>query len=799
MRARRLCCWVAGLLLAVGVASWYDRAVARVAPPGREGVCLDLYGDPLPPGAVARLGSVRLLDRFAGRGMAFLPGGKKLVSHGGGDLRVWDAQTGQEDRQHSQKLKGLGEAFAFTATRHVARVDRHDVVTVQDLVTGQVLARFRVALGHHPWPNCPGALSLGGKVLALAYKDKTIRLYDARTGQPTETLRGHKEPVGVLSFSPDGSVLASGEFDDNYTSFPDDKPYGVYLWDMRTRKRLPARPEHARGIRSIAFSRDGKMLAVTGLSPQVGLWATETGKSLGRLGTPQEFFGSLAFTPDGSSLLALHDGQIDIWDLTSRRPVGRFPGARGGSPLVVSPNGKMVVAQSEDDISIGRWDLERRQEIPIPGHQGAIGLIQLLPDGRRVTTVCRDATVRTWNLFSGKELSRVKVPKGSLESIALTPDGKEAIAQVLRGRPEPPPYLRLHSWDLATGQMRTIAPAMSLPGYRGIVSPNGTIYALATKEGPQFWDLITGKELRVHRSPEPVGRILTFSPDGMRLAAGDRIYTWRRPRAQSIQVWDMQSGAIQAKLSTENPVIESLSVSPDGQIVAAGQIEAVRLWDVRSKRIVRTFTGHRKGDPVYRIVFSPDGKVIASAAGLPWHCQVHYWEAATGQEIATPFGHLSDSRALAFSPDGKYILAGSEGRTVLVWDLTNLPGFSEGRHARPLTLGELEQAWTDLGSPDARTGYRTICRLVRSPREGVAFFAKRFLPSPRRDVERIRRLVVELDSDTFLLRRQAATALAALGESARPELEEAVARSSSAEVRKAARQLLEGFALSANR
>jgi hypothetical protein len=97
---------------------------------------------------------------------------------------------------------------------------------------------------------------------------------------------------------------------------------------------------------------------------------------------------------------------------------------------------------------------------------------------------------------------------------------------------------------------------------------------------------------------------------------------------------------------------------------------------------------------------------------------------------------------------------------------------------------------SELASPDAPTGYRAICRLARHPREAVAFLARRFQPSARRALERIRRLVADLDSDTFALRRQAATDLAAPGESARPALEEAQERLPSAEVHTAARHLL---------
>ncbi len=107
--------------------------------------------------------------------------------------------------------------------------------------------------------------------LASAGRDKTVRIWDVKTGETLRTLKGHTDDVYIVAYSPDGSMLASGGDDD-----------AVYIWDPNTGKLLRTLNGH-----SVAFSPDGSMLA-SGGDDNVVIWNPETGKALRTLnGTSQ--------------------------------------------------------------------------------------------------------------------------------------------------------------------------------------------------------------------------------------------------------------------------------------------------------------------------------------------------------------------------------------------------------------------------------------------------------------------------------------------------------------------------------
>jgi len=93
------------------------------------------------------------------------------------------------------------------------------------------------------------AFSPDGKTLAIACRDKTVRLFDVQTGKFKTYLEAHKDLVTTVSFSPDGKTLASGSWDGI-----------VILWDIQTWKEVQ-RFKYKDFVTSVAFSPDGKVLA----------------------------------------------------------------------------------------------------------------------------------------------------------------------------------------------------------------------------------------------------------------------------------------------------------------------------------------------------------------------------------------------------------------------------------------------------------------------------------------------------------------------------------------------------------
>ncbi len=185
---------------------------------------------------------------------------------------------------------------------------------------------------------------------------------------------------------------------------------------------------------------------------------------------------------------------------------------------------------------------------------------------------------------------------------------------------------------------------------------------------------------------------LAFRRDGSLLAAG---------RYKQVELVDPVSRKVVAALDGHVDVVRSLAFSPDGRLLAAaGGLPArkgeLKVWDVEKREAIRTVEAHT--DNIYSVAFSPDGKTIATAG---YDKIAKLWDAATGQETATLKDHTDGIFVLAFSPDGKRLATGSADRTIKVWDTAT------GK--RLFTLGDSQDnvyslAWHPAGRQIAAAG-----------------------------------------------------------------------------------------------
>jgi RNA polymerase sigma factor (sigma-70 family) len=637
----------------------------------------DAQGDPLPEGAVARLGTVRFRYWRSIGGIALSPDGKHLVvcpRHDHADLPLFDAATGRQVRL-LRASRQMGGAVAFSPdSREVAAASYDGVVRRWETATGKPLPGLKGVPRRNPSSlYCQLAYSPDGKTLAGSFHGAMVRAWDLKTGKLLPQITGdHSKHLLALAFSPDSNLLAVAGWDN-----PPKGSYFFRLWDVATGK--PVRQFVVKGgIESLAFTPDGKGLVCGGHYERGPvLWDVETQRAVRRFDSGAErTVLAVALSPDGK-LLASADREVRLWDVATGKQLRSLPQA--ARHLAFAPDGRTLYAAS--DAAIRVWDaLTGEERSPLPGHRGALSAVRCAPDGRLIVTAGRDGTIRGWDL-AGKELLHLS---GQAESgVAFRPDGKlMAVGCVDPSTEHRQPNgvwatgARLRLWEPATGK-----EVDRFKGDRGHVN-----FVAFTRGGKvlvrgdawdatvRLLDVATGKEVgRLNVALPGKGPRFTrfaamaLSHDGTRLATGD-------PRTDNtsallapcaVRIWDVATGKLLHKLDAHLSEPAALAFSPDGRLLVSGghsfRNNGINIWDVATGKLLRTLPVEGQA-----LAFSPDGRALATAGN---HQEIWLWETKTWRARGRFVGHGTRVTALAFTADGRRLVSASEDATALVWDV----------------------------------------------------------------------------------------------------------------------------------
>jgi RNA polymerase sigma factor (sigma-70 family) len=771
------------------------KGTERPGPGASDRARADRHGDPLPPEALARVGTVRLRHGALIRSLAFTADGKTLLSSGENGVRLWNAATGAELRH--LPASGLVLTASHSADgRWVATFgpDRagHEggPAQVWDATTGQKAA----ALGKGSYHSV--LLDPAGKLLATLGYGTTLdphppaEVWDRATGR---RLRSWKlsDSVRLARFAPDSKTLVIGTEDRK-----------VQFWDVATGRKV----REIRGIPSagyiFALSAGGTLLAVVahsepppkgGRGPEnhVLVWDTASGKEIRRLIVPARAlwsgFRALAFSADEKLLAAPGVDELLLWEPRTGKLVRRIP-YRDANPLALafSPDGKTLAAA--DGSAVRLFDVASGQELcREDGPQGMVRVLALSPDGRTLAARADTHGVTLWDSRTGRQ--RQRLDGHALYAMPVADDGRTLFSPGADGT--------LRVFDLATGKLVRCLGAETFggQGWRGLlaVSTDGSRLALrAGKQEVAVVDARTGKELRRFDGGEPLRRWAAFTPDGRLLVV------WNAA-AERAHVWDVAAGKELRRLSAwdgPRPAADGhipdlgvpFALSPDGSLLAfPGPGKSILLRALASGEVVRRVEAQpsaRAQDRVRVLVFSPDGRTLAWSGH--WDPDVRLIEVATGRERHRLRGHRGPVTSLTFSADGKALASGSEDTTALLWDLTGTLGAAGPASGQP----DLDACWGDLAGKDAARAYQAMRRLLGRPSAAVADLGKRLRPVLAVDSKRLAQLIAELDSPRFPVRARAEKELEGLGEVAVPACREALRRGASAEASRRLERLL---------
>jgi RNA polymerase sigma factor (sigma-70 family) len=735
---------------------------------------VDLFGDRLPPEAMARLGTIRFQHGASPRAIAFAPDGRTLASAGiDGTVHIWETSTGKElTRIEDERIpEGAGAVFGLAYSpdgKTIAGAQINHPPCLWDAATGKELRQFGGDKQRASWV----VFSPNGKTLAYCggWKDPTVWLAEVKTGKVLNHFGGHEGFVVPTAFSPDGKIIACA----------DDK--SIHLIDVEANKEqeLALPDNHAIRYSSLAFSPDGKMLVASSKANKlIRLVEVATAKIVHdiTLPTKSELAVPILFTLDGKKLISGHsDGIVRFWDVKSGVKMHEFRAySQFVLTLALSPDGRTLAtaSNSNEENGVRLWETASgKRLVPLPGPQKAISFLVFSPDSRRIATA--SSGVHVWEASTGKLLQDWDV----FGSLAFTPDGKTLVCGGWRDG-------KVHFLDLATGKESRQFQAHADNIFCLAIAADGKTLVTAGYDGfLKLWDLTTGHLLQDFGGKQKsyVWKV-SLSPDARLLASihqDDHV----------VRLWETGTGKLFREQS-ESDFVDGVSFSPDGRLVAVicrddvNQKMFVRFREVATGNEVRLLPlGH--GYRCDRVAYTPDGRTLIW--GGPDR-NLYLWEVATGQLRRKFSGHQGQLTCVAYSPNGRMMASGSFDASALIWEVTGQHSKKQAANSA-LSPEQLEKLWNDLAEREAVKSYQSLCQLRAIPDQAIPLLIRHLKPVPIADAKRFAEALRNLDSDTFTVRDRAVKDLEDLGEGAEGPLRKALEEKPTAEVKRQVERLL---------
>ncbi|HTU94064.1 MAG TPA: WD40 repeat domain-containing protein [Gemmataceae bacterium] len=755
----------------------------------------DLYGDPLPPGALMRLGTVRM--RHVGLEIAFAADGKSLFSFSSRDktIRHWDVGSGRELRRIP--LQGAEQVKQWAWAGKSAAVANGEHLILWDTSTGRERRRIEVRrMGVKALTLAPDGDTLAAVI--RAGKGWIVRLWDTASGKELCSL---DRPLSVedLAFSADGHLLGT------VRGFQQD----LLLWEVSSGKQLRTIPAAGR---QIAFSPDNSKVAAVSMNNGEGVlkvWSVSDGREVAVLPKVEgQLYNSVRFSPDSKLLAVGGIHELLVFDLAGRKLLRRIP--TGADRCAFAPDGKTLASASACAIHL--WDTVTWREIlPRPAHDYLVRFLAATPDGRRIVSLSTlDDFVYLWDVASGKSIAAVRAGNGRFHTIntgALSADGKRFAAGFSDGK--------ARVWDLdPTREVRQLSVEMK----ESLAYQNPEIFALSfapdadrlaavsiayprladvlPKYQLDVWDLEAGKS-RAQRALPMERWPAVFTADGRSIVFGGK---------DRLIVQDVATGRERVRLPGR--LRRPQAWSPDGQILAATVDEpkasrpgaplpkksrpevhrTIVLSELASGQTLRRIETGPSG--LRDLAFSPDGRTLAATTADGFHL----WDLATGKEVfrrplPSDLPGYPFATSLTFLPDGGRLATGLWDGTTLIWDLE--PNTWPGRIAvQNIDDSGLTRLWTDLAGEDAEKAQQAVWTLAAAAAKSVPFLKEHLRSASPLDRKQVQRWIAELDNDEFAVRDAAARKLSSFGEQAEPALRQALEGKPTLEARKRLEALL---------
>lgn len=635
-------------------------------------------------------------------------------------------RAGEEEakaREETKRARDLENAAKFQLA--LARWDANRTLEARDLLQ-QIPEEYRdnfewhffnrhflgsdiTCYGHTGWVRCV-TYSPDGTLIASGSDDKSIKIWDAKTGLEIASLLGHSEWVERVLFSPDSARIASASHDGTIKVWDvanqseiatlkahsaDDAISRVYdaafspdgtqiagayedgyvkIWDSTTGTETHTLLAHPAGVRSVCFSPDGNQIASRCWKGFIKIRDIQSGLEILMIETGEIGDHKVFFSPDGLRIMSRAAGVFKTWDIVTAEEIAAVSVPTESSEFALSPDGTRIVS-SDKFLSI--WNRKTgSQETLLKGHFGFLLSAAFSPDGSRIVSGAADNTVKIWNAVTGSEVQTLQGHSSDVFDVAFSLDNRR-IASASNDN-------TIKVWDTGNGsEIATLTGHTEAVGSVAFNNDGERIVSTGSDHTVRIWDASNGTEIHTMRGHTTNVNSAAFSPDGSRVVSASHDDT--------IKIWDATTGRELRTIKGNSNGGYCAYFSPDGKSIAGGSSNgAIKIWDVDSGEETMTFGGHAAA--VFDVSFSPDGQRIASVS---MDQTVKIWDVNSGHELKCLRGHSSWVHHVVFNHDGTKVMSGSQDRTIKIWDTET-----------GLEVAALEQPWRVFGLAASQDGQR---------------------------------------------------------------------------------------------
>jgi WD40 repeat protein len=489
-------------------------------------------------------------------------------------------------------------------------------------------------------PKTNLAISRDYQTLASGSPDSTIQIRNTITNQLIKTLTGHNGLVNFVSWSPDGKILASASQDKT-----------IKLWDVSTSKQIATINGYSGKAADLAWvwSSDSKTIAIANFNPansnqSIQLWNTTTGKLTTTITSNNSRISVMSWNPRGQWLAVWSkDKKIQLWHTNTGK-------------LLQTISGYDAKVQNLENI----WS----------------------PDGNAIA-LANPSIVKIWDVSTGKLIKTID-----------------------------------HGFG---GTTATIINFVWSPDSKKLISTN--------IGGAIIWDINTGK--RIKEIMEIYAASTVWSPDGKKLAVGGQ--------EGKITIWDVTTGKSQT-LYGHVFFVTNFAWNQDGKtLISVGMDNTIKIWDVTTGKRLKTLFGLGHDGGIIDIRWNPQSKILASTGQydqktILWNMDVNNLVAnkvIQDKEISEKINfpaHKSSVTSLVWSPDGKILASNAseeEGGTIKLWDTStgkslNIPSENQKTAITPLSFANANIAWNPNSKTFATTGRERIVKKVSGNSSAIA-------------------------------------------------------------------------------